>query len=110
MSQPVYSNEKCLITPIYLDHLGLGVPLPAGVTPSWASSDQTIGRLVNAPDNSSSELFTTGKNFGDVTITESADLGAGVVITGQIVIPVLAGVRPDPPTSIVLNQGQPVVQ
>ena len=109
MSQPVYSNEECPITSFAVAK-GLGVPLPPGVTPSWASSDPTIGRLVNAPDNLSAELFATGTAFGDVTVTESADLGAGVTITGQIVIPVLAGVRPNPPDAFVLNQGQPVKQ
>ena len=82
----------------------VGAILPAGIVPSWTSSDATIA-TVESPnsDATGATIKVTGMKAGTFTLTVSATLPGGNVIQGSATVQVVAA-PPPAPTGFTISQ------
>lgn len=78
MTTTLKDTEKVRLTLAPVDAQGNTAKLDG--TPTWVSSDPSVGTVVPNPDDVSAFAISTGKlGAFEVTVTGDADLGDGVV-------------------------------
>lgn len=74
-----------------------GSLFPPGTVPQWTSSDVTVA-TVESPnsDPTGATIKVTGVAAGSFTLTASATLPGGAIVSGKAVVPVIAPAPPVP--------------
>lgn len=92
-----------LATPV--DASGNAVTLPAGIIPTWTSSDVTNAPVVPSADGLTVSVTTLASApvGGSFTLSLTATLATGAVVTGTVNVPFLAA-STGIPTNFVITQ------
>jgi hypothetical protein len=88
----------------FLTDVPAGSVFPPGVIPQWTSSDVTVA-TVESPnsDATGDTIKVTGVATGSFTLSASATLPNGTIVSGKVVVPVLAPAAPVP-TSLAIDE------
>ncbi len=111
MSLPLHLNEQDTGHVSAVDASGRPSALPPGVIPVWTLSDATLGALFPATDGLSATFkpsdtaLPAGATTVDVTITVSASLADGTVLTPATQVFTLSNTVP---TALVVSFDAPV--